>query len=168
VGNRLLFNRDLQVELEEHRLQGQPLALLLLDVDHFKRFNDRHGHLAGDACLRAVAERLVSLVGRGGDRVYRYGGEEFAVLLPGTDLSGARQVAGRIVQGFASASLQVVSPQQGVNHQSHSITLSAGLACADPCGREGVVLDETGLIALADEALYQAKHAGRSRFVSLV
>ena len=167
VGNRLLFNRELSEELAEHRQQGRPLALLLVDVDHFKRFNDCHGHLAGDACLAAVAERLVALVGRGGDRVYRYGGEEFAVLLPGTDLAGGRQVASRIVEGFAGSPLTMVL-EPGGELASHTITLSAGLACADPQEVGASPLDETGLIARADEALYQAKHAGRSRFVSLV
>lgn len=167
VGNRLLFNRELSEELVEHRQQDRPLALLLVDVDHFKRFNDSHGHLAGDACLRAVAERLVDLVGRGSDRVYRYGGEEFAVLLPGTDLGGGRQVASRIVEGFAASPLRFALAA-GAAPQSHAITLSAGLAWAHPGEERAESLDEMGLIARADEALYQAKHAGRSRFVSLV
>lgn len=167
VGNRLLFNRELSEELAEHRQQGRPLALVLVDVDHFKQFNDRHGHLAGDACLKAVAERLVALVGRGGDRVYRYGGEEFAVLLPGTDLAGGRQVAARIVEGFSASPLSIAL-EGGGGQQRHAVTLSAGLACADPGEETAAAFDEMGLIARADEALYQAKHAGRSRFVCLV
>lgn len=167
VANRLLFNRDLPAELQKQRWEGEPLTLLLLDVDHFKAFNDRHGHLAGDACLRAVAERLITLVGRSRDRVYRYGGEEFAVLLPGADLAGGRQVAARIVRGFAEAPLQIQF-DQGRAPTSHVITLSVGVACADPRCPDGLSLDETGLIAKADEALYQAKRAGRSRFKALV
>lgn len=172
VGNRLLFNRELGSELAQHRQLGQPLALLLLDVDHFKQFNDRHGHPAGDACLRAVAQRLTALVGRGGDRVYRYGGEEFAVLLPATDLAGGRTVAERIVRGFAETPLQL-EPEPGGDRRCHLITVSAGLACADPriqprspLGATGT-MDATPLIARADEALYKAKHTGRSRFVCL-
>lgn len=171
VGNRLLFNRELPADLEEHWLSGQSLALLMLDVDFFKRFNDHHGHLTGDACLRAVAQRLVTLVGRGGDRVYRYGGEEFAILLPKTGVQGAEQLAHRIVEGFASAPLQLEPP-----HQSHRITVSVGLAAFQPSQPSGHDLLEGGtiseaahrLIARADEALYRAKRAGRSRCVTLV
>ncbi|MCP9777655.1 MULTISPECIES: diguanylate cyclase domain-containing protein [unclassified Cyanobium] len=171
VGNRLLFNRELPADLDEHRQTGQPMALLLLDVDLFKRFNDAHGHLAGDACLRAVAQRLVDLAGRGGDRVFRYGGEEFAILLPQTGIQGARLLAERIVHGFASSPLQ---PED--SDQRHLITVSVGLACFDPSepqGQQSPADQETSqmatnLISRADKALYQAKDAGRSRFVSLV
>ena len=170
VGNRLLFNRELPADLDGHRQTGQAMALLLLDVDLFKRFNDRHGHLAGDACLKAVAQRLVDLAGRGGDRVYRYGGEEFAILLPQTGLHGARLLAERIVEGFASSPLQLED-----SDQHHLITVSVGLSCFDPREPQGhkdppdqeTSQMATHLIARADEALYQAKHAGRSRFVSL-
>lgn len=172
VGNRLLFNREISAALAEQRDRGVPLVLLLVDVDHFKRFNDRHGHPAGDACLRGVAQRLVELVGRSGDRVYRYGGEEFAVLLPATDLAGGQKVAERIIAGFARAPLQL-DPQPEAMPCSPRITVSAGVACADPrvqgsqpSGATGT-MDATLLIAKADKALYQAKNGGRSRFVSL-
>ena len=170
VGNRLLFNRELPIDLDEHRQSGQPMALLLLDVDHFKRFNDGHGHLAGDACLRAVAQRLGELASRGGDRVYRYGGEEFAILLPQTGIQGAQRLAERVVEGFASSPLHLEE-----SGQHHLITVSVGLACFDPTEleRDRNTADQdisqmaTNLIARADEALYQAKDAGRRRFVSL-
>jgi diguanylate cyclase (GGDEF)-like protein len=170
LGNRLLFNRELDAALEDHRIRGRPLALVLLDVDHFKQFNDQHGHVTGDACLRAVAQRLVQLEGRGGQRVYRYGGEEFAVLLPGVDVVAATQLAERVVAGFAASPLQF--PIDGkATLLSPRITLSAGLACSDRRGgidrtadQEGP-LDATALILRADEALYQAKNAGRSRLV---
>jgi diguanylate cyclase (GGDEF)-like protein len=158
VGNRLLFNRELVAELKGHQVIGQPLALLLLDVDHFKRFNDSHGHLAGDVCLRAVAQRLVGLVGRGADRVYRYGGEEFAVLLPQTDQAGGAEVGRRIVEGFASTPLLLED-----SAKSYPITVSAGLACFEPGNPTGQT--ETALIGRADQALYEAKRSGRSRFV---
>lgn len=171
VGNRLLFNRELSSELAEQRRRGAPLVLLLVDVDHFKQYNDRHGHPAGDACLRGVAQRLVELVGRGSDRVYRYGGEEFAVMLPATDLEGGQRVAERIVQGFARVPLLLESGP-GEAPRRHRITVSAGLACADPRHQGALPLGATGtmdatlLIARADKALYQAKNGGRSRFVS--
>lgn len=166
VGNRLLFNREFSAELEKHQRFGQALSLLLLDVDHFKQFNDQHGHLVGDSCLRAVAQRLVGLMVRAGDRVYRYGGEEFAVVLPATDLRGGLRVAERIVGAFASAALRLDGASGSVALEL-SVTVSVGVACADPTSRKPGSQTETALIALADEALYQAKHAGRSRFVSL-
>jgi diguanylate cyclase (GGDEF)-like protein len=166
VGNRLLFNREFSAELEKHQRCGQALSLLLLDVDHFKQFNDQHGHLVGDSCLRAVAQRLVGLMGRAGDRVYRYGGEEFAVVLPATDLRGGLRVAERIVGAFASAALCLDGASGSVALEL-SVTVSVGVACADPTSRGPAPQTEMALIALADEAPYQAKHAGRSRFVSL-
>jgi diguanylate cyclase (GGDEF)-like protein len=159
VANRRLFRRDIQDELRQHRRLGAPLALLMLDLDRFKLFNDTHGHLAGDACLQAAAQRLVALVGRGGDRVYRYGGEEFAVLLPHTDLSGAETVAERVVDGFASTPLDL--PEQGM---APLITVSVGIACQESDCDEP--LSDTQLIGRADQALYSSKHAGRSRFTS--
>lgn len=159
VGNRRLFRRDIQGELRQHRRLAAPLSLLMLDLDRFKAFNDTHGHQAGDACLQVAAERLVTLVGRGGDRVYRYGGEEFAVLLPHTDLRGAETVAARVVHGFASTPM--VLPEQNV---SALITVSVGVAWVDPHSSE--TPEDTLLIRWADEALYRSKHAGRSRFSS--
>jgi diguanylate cyclase (GGDEF)-like protein len=159
VANRRLFRRDIQAELLQHRRLGAPLALLMLDLDRFKLFNDTHGHLAGDACLQAAAERLVALVGRGGDRVYRYGGEEFAVLLPHTDLRGAEQVAERIVHGFASSPLELPDQQLAA-----LITVSVGIAWVDPASGED--LTDTVLTGRADQALYQSKHAGRSCYTS--
>lgn len=159
VANRRLFRRDIQAQLKLHRRLAAPLSLLMLDLDRFKQFNDAHGHLAGDACLHAAAQRLVSLVGRGGDRVYLYGGEEFAVLLPHTDHRGAEVLAKRIVEGFASSPLHL--PEHGL---VSSVTLSVGIACTDSVAEHE--LTDTLLISRADQAMYHAKHAGRSCFVS--
>lgn len=159
VANRRLFRRDIQAELQQHRRLGAPLALLMLDLDRFKLFNDTYGHLAGDACLQVAAQRLVALVGRGGDRVYRYGGEEFAVLLPHTDLQGAEVVAERVVKGFASSPLAL--PEQNL---LTPITVSVGIACAEPDSADPIT--DTLLISRADQALYRAKHAGRSCYIS--
>lgn len=159
VANRRLFRRDIQAELQQHRRLAAPLALLMVDLDRFKQFNDTHGHLAGDACLQAAAQRLVGLVGRGGDRVYRYGGEEFAVLLPHTDLAGAEAVAERVVHGFASTPLAL--PEQAL---VSLITVSVGIACTEPAGDQPIT--DTLLIGRADQALYRSKHAGRSRYTS--
>jgi len=171
VANRRAFDETLAMETRRSLRTGDPLSLLMLDVDFFKRYNDAYGHPAGDACLRGVAQRLVELVGRGSDRVYRYGGEEFAVMLPATDLEGGQRVAERIVQGFARVPLLLESGP-GEAPRRHRITVSAGLACADPRHQGALPLGATGtmdatlLIARADKALYQAKNGGRSRFVS--
>jgi diguanylate cyclase (GGDEF)-like protein len=101
----------------------------------------------------------VGLVGRGGDRVYRYGGEEFAVLLPHTDLAGAEAVAERVVDGFASTPLAL--PEQAL---VSLITVSVGIACTEPAGDQPIT--DTLLIGRADQALYRSKHAGRSRYTS--
>ena len=157
VGNRHRFNLDLQAHLEDRRRQEQTFSLLLLDVDHFKRFNDTHGHLAGDDCLMAVARRLREQTGRDGDRVYRYGGEEFAVLLPHTDCQGACEVAERIVRDLADSLLWIAHTGQW-----HQVTVSVGVASVGPG------MHPTGtplaLIKQADGALYEAKRQGRNRY----
>lgn len=160
VGNRHSFNLDLQSTLEDHRQARRSCALLLLDVDHFKAFNDGHGHLAGDDCLIAVAGRLGEQAGRGDDRVYRYGGEEFALLLPDTPAAGACAVADRIVRHFAETPLWI--PHTG---HWHTVTVSVGVAWFDPLAEPAD--QELALIDRADRALYQAKRAGRSRYVCL-
>jgi diguanylate cyclase (GGDEF)-like protein len=128
------------------------LALLLVDIDYFKAFNDRFGHLAGDDALKNVARALMETARRPGDLVARYGGEEFAVLLPHTDVPGAALVA--------------ESLRRAVNHFSRrsapegaSLTVSVGVASWIPDGR-AAPLD---LLAATDQALYRAKALGRNR-----
>ena len=135
---------------------GEPLAVLLLDVDAFKLFNDRAGHQAGDECLRAVARLVREAVPRGTDLVARYGGEEFVVLCPHTDAAGARALAERIVESVRSA--QVPHPASPVGPV---VTVSVGAASVrcDPTGTPA------SLVAAADAALYEAKHGGRDRAV---
>jgi diguanylate cyclase (GGDEF)-like protein len=93
ISNRRHFDEQLDVEIRRARRAGASVALLLIDVDHFKSFNDTFGHQQGDQCLRAVAKVIAALVCRSGDLAARYGGEEFAVLLPKTDLAGATELA---------------------------------------------------------------------------
>jgi diguanylate cyclase (GGDEF)-like protein len=148
VGNRRSFDETIAVEMARARRTGRPLSLVLVDIDRFKRFNDEHGHQAGDEALRAVARALQSAV-RAEDRVCRFGGEEFAVLLPATDRDGAREVAERVRAQVARAS---------VPHGP--VTVSAGLAETDG------TLPVPELIARADARLYEAKRAGRDRVVA--
>lgn len=130
---------------------GGPLALILIDADHFKRFNDRYGHAVGDAVLKGLADSLKASVCRSGDLVARVGGEEFAVLLPGTDHDGATRVAETIhgaIAGFAV-------PSVGIGPRS--VTVSLGLAVSSGSGTA------EDLYRRADAALYEAKEGGRNQ-----
>lgn len=152
VANRRALNERLRAEWFRARRGSYPLALLLVDIDYFKAFNDRFGHLAGDDALKNVARALMETARRPGDLVARYGGEEFAVLLPHTDVPGAALVA--------------ESLRRAVNHFSRrsapegaSLTVSVGVASWIPDGR-AAPLD---LLAATDQALYRAKALGRNR-----
>jgi diguanylate cyclase (GGDEF)-like protein len=145
LANRRSFDAGLARELAGIRRHGRPVSLCLLDVDHFKRYNDTHGHLAGDQALVLVASVLRSEL-RGLDLAARYGGEEFVLLLPDTDLDAAAGVAERIRSAVADL------PAPG-----SPLTVSIGVAAAT----EGCFPD--ALIATADEALYAAKEGGRNR-----
>jgi diguanylate cyclase (GGDEF)-like protein len=151
VGNRRAFDEALAQEIARARRVRCGLALALVDLDHFKQVNDRHGHRAGDAALVSFAARLRAAV-RGADRVFRYGGEEFAVLLPESALEGALAAGERIVEAVSCEPIAAGSLSLG-------LTCSAGVALL---GRED---DGAGdaLVARADEALYEAKRAGRNR-----
>ena len=153
VVNRKAFDERLDAELAFGLRHESPLSLVLLDVDHFKKVNDTHGHPAGDAVLRGVAAVARSQA-RETDLVARYGGEELAVVLPETDAAGARAIAERLraaVEGTAHAT------EQG----SLRVTVSVGVATW-PGG--GQTPDE--LLTTADRALYRAKQTGRNRVES--
>lgn len=137
-----------------------PLSAVLIDADHFKRYNDRYGHLAGDGCLRAVAAQVAAVARRPGDIAARYGGEEFLLLLPGTDGDGACRIAQRLC-----ALVQGLGLQHDGNAGIALVTVSVGVATAWPAARDGALGNLATLLAAADAALYQAKHAGRNRVV---
>lgn len=150
LSNSRAFDQALEAELVG-MLNTESLAVLMLDIDHFKDFNDRHGHPAGDEALRAFAGILRSSV-RDGDVAARYGGEEFAVLLPRVDGVTTRAVAERI---RARTESTIISLAPGITDR---ITVSIGIAMAPLQG-----LDRTTILRLADEALYRAKEGGRNR-----
>jgi len=155
LANRRCFDEVLDAEWKRQRRDGQPLSLLLADIDHFKRYNDACGHQAGDRCLAAVAQAIRRAVKRPADLAARYGGEEFVVVLPGTPAEGARHVAERIRAGVEGLALpHPSSPVAG------HVTLSLGVATLVP--GEGAPGD---LTRRADEALYRAKELGRNRVV---
>jgi len=156
VGNRRLFDQLLQTEWQRAARSGRPLALLMVDIDHFKQYNDSYGHVAGDDCLRRIATLLRSCAGRSGESVCRYGGEEFAMLLIDTDLAGAQVVAQRCLDSVRLAAIEHVgSPVR------RSVSLSIGVASFVP--RSGEPAQQ--LIQVADAALYEAKQAGRARLI---
>ncbi len=150
LANRRHFDDFLAQAWSRHMRGGHSLALILLDVDHFKRLNDRHGHLAGDACLRKLAALLSTHARRGGDLAARYGGEEMALVLSGVTLDAAREQAESLRQ-----QIEQLSGMQGLP----KLTASFGVACMLP--RRGS--DPQQLIEAADKAMYQAKREGRNR-----
>ncbi len=157
VANRRMLDETLDEEWRRASRQRSPLAMLLVDVDLFKDFNDRAGHPAGDACLRAVATSVAETCRRAGEFVARYGGEEFAVLLPGASVADARATAEKVRLGVeALGILHPAAPRTGV------VTVSIGVAWAAPGSRRTAA----GLLHAADQALYLAKQNGRNRVES--
>lgn len=153
VANRRRFDTALDVEWARARRDRSPLALLMMDADHFKKFNDNYGHLAGDACLRAIAAAIAAVPKRATDLVARYGGEEFAVLLPQSDIAGAYVIA----ESVRRAVYDLAVPH--LFNEEQRVTVSIGLASIVPT-RASEPLE---LIAASDKALYEAKHQGRNQ-----
>lgn len=148
VANRRAFDGELQRRMAEHARHGTPVNVLLIDVDFFKRFNDRHGHLAGDRVLRGVARVLLSTF-RENDLVARYGGEEFAVLLGGVTLAQASLVAER-------SRLAIAHQPFRLGDEDFGVTVSLGLASLLPSEAPSTLIER------ADAALYASKQAGRN------
>ncbi len=166
LGNRRRFERALDSEWLRARRGGTPLSLLLVDVDHFKAYNDRYGHPAGDACLRLIAGALRAACLRPADLAARCGGEEFALLLPETDAAGAQRVAERVLEGVAalglpheaSATAPIVTVSLGVASYAERLRIVEGEGPA-----RGQPVGPQDLVAVADAALYDAKGRGRAR-----
>lgn len=156
LGNRRAFEARLADALQHCRREGHPLSLILCDVDHFKRYNDHYGHLEGDRCLQFVAHVLRSVCQRPLDVATRYGGEEFALILPNTPKSGAMI--------FAKGLHKLIREQSRPHVQSplSIVTLSSGITTVVP--DEGT--DAQHLVLRADEALYRAKAMGRNQCYS--
>jgi diguanylate cyclase (GGDEF)-like protein/PAS domain S-box-containing protein len=158
LANRRRFDERLQEEWARAYRDGKPLSLLMIDVDHFKKFNDRYGHPAGDACLRSIAEILAAEARRPGDLAIRYGGEEFALLLPSTEAAGCELVGERI-----RAELRKLCVTHALNPPSKRVTVSLGGATSWPTAERSI--ESSSLINAADRALYAAKKGGRDRLV---
>jgi len=150
--NRTYFNEQIDNQISAAQGNGQPFSLVMVDVDHFKRYNDAFGHLKGDACLAAVAHALAGVVRRPEDFIARYGGEEFVVVLPETDANEAQALAERAREAVLRLRIEAAAP-------SRYVTVSAGCATSAP-GNSVLSIDT--LVETADAALYRAKAAGRN------
>ncbi|WP_296298101.1 GGDEF domain-containing protein [Rheinheimera sp.] len=154
VRNRAYFDKKIQAELKRSRREQRPLALVMLDIDHFKQINDNHGHLAGDAVIKGVAEKIARSLKRSSDYVCRYGGEEFALILPNTDAAGVFELAEQIRLSIAAHPFDTeIGPLP--------VQISAG--CYAAVAAPDMV--STDFIHAADQALYQAKTAGRNQVI---
>ncbi|MDH0301728.1 MULTISPECIES: sensor domain-containing diguanylate cyclase [unclassified Pseudomonas] len=155
LGNRRRLDAVLEPEIRRARRQGYPLALVMLDLDHFKAYNDHYGHPAGDECLRRFGALLRQALKRPGDLAVRYGGEEFTLLLPNTDAQGASVIVQEILQLLRRQAMEHVGSPLG------RVSTSAGIAVGTPT-LEPITPDN--LMAAADRALYEAKRQGRDRY----
>jgi len=154
LSNRRHMDEELERFWRRARREKMPLAALMIDVDHFKLYNDYFGHLAGDECLRQISAALREFAGRPDDLAVRYGGEEFLLVLSNTDLSAAEQVASHVLQAVRRLALPM---PDGVSH----ITISVGVAVIVPHADNSTEM----LLEYSDAALYQAKEQGRDRVV---
>jgi len=153
LANRRTFDMSLDRAWKLGRREGLPVGLILIDVDHFKRYNDLYGHRSGDVCLKAVAQVIQECAKRPSDLGARYGGEEFAVVLPHTDLPGTRKVAEDIRKGVVDLGLRHDSNEGGL------VSISLGVAASVP----GTEISTGDLVEAADHQLYAAKNSGRNR-----
>ena len=156
IPNRRRFDEHLEHQWKQMIRARSPICLILFDIDHFKQFNDTYGHLAGDDCLKQVAQVLEGCVQRPSDLIARYGGEEFAAILPQTTIAGAIEVAQRVQTEIAN--LKIFHEKSSV---SDYLTLSIGIAGSIPTSTQSFskLLDE------ADQYLYLAKQQGRDRII---
>ena len=157
VTNRRGFSESLESETRAAFRSSEPLGMLMIDIDHFKAYNDHYGHPKGDQCLREVAAMLRRVVRRPRDLLARYGGEEFVVLLPGTPLAGVMEVGREILEQIRRLALPHASNPIGT-----IVTVSVGASALVPKRTE----DSALLLRHADAALYAAKGAGRNRLAS--
>lgn len=166
LANRRILDQTVSREWQRCRRSGEPLSLLMLDIDFFKRYNDHFGHLQGDQCLIAVARALGRCVQRATDLLARYGGEEFALVLPGTDREGARHMAAQLIEHVRALDLPHPMSEFG------RVSICVGAASFDSHSQGWALPGERAaasepevqrLLAFADQALYQAKQAGRNQ-----
>lgn len=154
IANRRHFEEALAVEWRSAQRRQQSLALLMIDVDNFKRYNDHYGHQAGDQCLQAIVATLPKHLGRAHDLAARYGGEEFTCLLPDCDVPSAKSIAEQLRQAVVELEIPHAASLEWAQ-----VTISIGVAAVIPNGET----TSSDLLKCADNALYAAKHNGRNR-----
>ncbi len=152
IHNRRHFDKRLQAELRRCRRELVPLSLIMFDIDHFKKFNDSYGHIAGDEVIRTVALTSSQQLNRDSDEIFRYGGEEYAIILPNTDLEGAMFIAEKVRTAVANT-------QINCNGQTLNCTVSLGVCCH----LSEQAMQAKDFIERADKALYQSKQNGRNQ-----
>jgi diguanylate cyclase (GGDEF)-like protein len=162
VANRRQFDVSLEREWLRAKRSGEPVSLLMIDVDHFKMYNDLYGHPQGDTCLCRVTEALRSACKRPADLLARYGGEEFMILLPQTPRQGAKHMAQQVLDAVNALAIFHENSQT-----THYVTVSIGIGCFDDASTcwasPAHGLRASDLVEAADKALYSAKQAGRAR-----
>ncbi|PZO36328.1 MAG: diguanylate cyclase response regulator [Pseudanabaena frigida] len=157
IANRRCFDDYLATEWQRHQREQNPLSLILIDIDYFKRYNDSNGHQGGDDCLIRVAREIAKVTQRPTDLVARYGGEEFAAILSNTNMEGALKVTTAIQTSLANLAIP-----HGNSDVSDLVTLSMGVASLIPTSE----LSPEDLISQADRAMYAAKHQGRNQAIA--
>lgn len=154
LANRRRLDEHLEREARRCARDGAPLSVAMIDVDYFKAYNDRYGHLAGDECLKKVAAAIAAQLRRPADLAARFGGEEFVAVLPGADAAGAAAIA-----RAAAEAVRALAVEHRSGGPRGIVTVSCGVACAMPAVDGG----GPALVAAADAALYEAKRGGRDR-----
>ncbi len=154
VRNRAFFDQKINAEIKRSRRERSTLGLLMIDIDHFKSINDNYGHLVGDLVIKEVAHRLQQELKRSTDYLCRYGGEEFAIILPNTDTEGAMLLAEQ---------LRLCLNASPVQHEELQLSISASIGCYAAVAQISSISSD--YIQAADIALYQAKNEGRNRVV---
>ena len=157
IHNRRSFEMQINTEWYRALREKEPLSMLMIDIDHFKKYNDTYGHIQGDEALREVADIFKRTSKRRTDFISRWGGEEFALLLPGTDLHGALELAEAIRVNVENSLIPCI--EEARKGENTSITVSVGVNTKMPCENDSV----TEFIFSADKALYTAKNTGRNR-----
>jgi diguanylate cyclase (GGDEF)-like protein len=161
LANRMQLDTMLNKEWYAAVRGSHSIAALIIDIDHFKLFNDEFGHLEGDKCLKIIASIIASSKRRERDFAARYGGEEFVLLLPFTNLEGAKQVAQELIQNVQNRSIQ------SAREASHSVvTISVGISAFSPTHTKNAMADPIDLIDKADINLFKAKEAGRNQYAA--
>ncbi|TMP07125.1 diguanylate cyclase response regulator [Pseudoalteromonas sp. S3178] len=157
IPNRRYLDENLSREWRRSKRSGTPLSVLLMDIDHFKRYNDCYGHRAGDECLKDVAQVLAAQCERGSDFIARYGGEEFAAVLPGVGKADAIEFANKL-----RSAVNALDIEHKASLNADHITISIGIATTE----SGQIYAEQALLEEADLGLYAAKDEGRDRIIA--